>query len=200
MAMLTGSEADSNQILDESWYEIKEGTIITQGTLLDAFPLLIQPTSIPLSIEEATENPTRVKGTLTFQNVIVMTQACDLVAPEKADPIALCLRYDCKDIIANEDAPKSLRKENGWGALKGGNLIDYHLLHRHVHDVYGFDYQIIDLKHIYSVPFELVRIFLEKRKTHVDLKSPYREHLAYSFARRYMRIGLPLPIRDKYPY
>jgi hypothetical protein len=62
-------------------------------------------------------------------------------------------------------------------------------------DLSGFEHEIriIDLQQIYSLPVSFLRAISVKEK-HLRLLPPYREHLSQSFARVFMRVGLPIDI------
>ncbi len=61
-------------------------------------------------------------------------------------------------------------------------------------DGFQEDYCIINFKSIYSVPTSVVKEII-KYKKRICLCPPYREHLSQAFARYFMRVGLPIPIK-----
>ncbi len=60
-----------------------------------------------------------------------------------------------------------------------------------------FERQIIDFRTIYTLPKDFVLAFSGKLGKRVRLLSPYKEHLSQAFARYFMRVGLPRPLRDE---
>jgi hypothetical protein len=55
--------------------------------------------------------------------------------------------------------------------------------------------RVVDFHDIYSLPKIFLESFLrERKKLRIRLSPPYREHLSQSFARFFMRVGLPTPI------
>jgi hypothetical protein len=65
---------------------------------------------------------------------------------------------------------------------------------------YEFEYQVVDLTKIFSITYGYVRKFIADNDSRIRLLPPYREHLAQSFARRFMRVGLPIDLPPNYPY
>jgi len=80
--------------------------------------------------------------------------------------------------------------------LRQGKIPAFHLLNKFELAEIADDYFFVDFKKIYSVPKSflttLVRDTQRKR-----LLPPYREHLAQSFARYFMRVGLPTDINSE---
>lgn len=186
--------------LVDEWYDVTDGPVLEQGDCFIEFPIYIQPGNTPFTREQARDKRRRPRADIEFFNVIVMTQSCDLERISDTDPVTLCPRFNCRDILTSQDAPKRLRAENGWAALKDGRLTDAHLLNACVIPSHEQDYQYVDLKRIYTVPYNFIKLFAEQHGPRLRLKSPYKEHLAQAFARRFMRVGLPSPIPSKYPY
>jgi hypothetical protein len=56
------------------------------------------------------------------------------------------------------------------------------------------DALVVDFRQIYSLPVSFLRNFAAKAVMRKRLKSPYLEHTAQSFARFFMRVGLPTSI------
>jgi hypothetical protein len=54
---------------------------------------------------------------------------------------------------------------------------------------------VVDFRQIYSLPFGFLQKEAAKMEARKRLISPYLEHLAQSFARFFMRVGLPSAIK-----
>jgi len=54
--------------------------------------------------------------------------------------------------------------------------------------------RIVDFGRIFSLPKAFVHQFAAKQGKRLRLSPPYREHLSQSFARFFMRVGLPQDI------
>jgi hypothetical protein len=173
-----------------NWYEvIQKEYQLQQGDFLDNFPI----PSYSSPIEEATIDTKRDEKTpVSIYNVIVMTQSCDIAKIRDKNLyekfVILCPRFDYKD---------SFDKSN-WKPLCQGRVMNAHLLNHCEIDAYQFDYQVVSLDQIFSVPYVYVRKFADK-KDRIRLLPPYREHLAQAFAKQFMRIGLPNDLPREYP-
>lgn len=53
---------------------------------------------------------------------------------------------------------------------------------------------VVDFRQIFSLPVHYLKRHASSLGDRRRLKSPYLEHFSQSFARFFMRIGLPLPI------
>jgi hypothetical protein len=51
---------------------------------------------------------------------------------------------------------------------------------------------VVDFRRVFSLPFGFLRD--AANLLHLRLLPPYREHLSQSFARYFMRVGLPVDI------
>jgi hypothetical protein len=115
-------------------------------------------------------------------NLIVLTQACDLVG-QKLSKIVLCPYFDAEKVA--EGKP-------GWleGVRKGRIFHKFMLLDYEGEHV-TLPRTIVDFHQIYSLP----RTYLEKHAGRIEhrlrLLPPYREALGQAFARYFMRVGLP---------
>jgi hypothetical protein len=74
-----------------------------------------------------------------------------------------------------------------------GRLPAYHLLAESNIGTFKRDVCVVDFRRVYSLPVAFVRrrASLGNR---LRLMPPYREHLSQSFARFFMRVGLPIDI------
>ena len=118
-------------------------------------------------------------------NGIVLSQSCD-IANNKVDSIILCPITPLKDI-------EIFKNSRDREALRRGNSPAYHLLNKLRTATLLEDYYVVSFHHIYSVPKKFVETFI-KSKPRKRLQPPYREHLSQSFARYFMRVGLPSDI------
>ena len=123
------------------------------------------------------------------QNVIVLTQACDL-ANQKAGRVQVAIVHDAKQLIATN-------------VVKAAAVKDQIRTHR----VFGLYFlpefenylseSIVDLRDVHTVPRELLEQFIRTGKRFIRLQTPYREHLAQHFAVTFSRIALPEPYETK---
>ena len=130
-------------------------------------------------------------------NVAVMTQTCDLLRFVDDEEVILCPRFDYLQIA--EERP-SLKGKGGWKALVAERVIGSYLMTRCQLDGHTFDYQVIDLRTVFSLGYSVVRAIAESTRERIRLLPPYREHLGQAFARQFMRVGLPRDLPREYPY
>lgn len=172
------------------WWATVEGPSLGQGDLLISF-------EVTLPTKPITAGAQSVEGEGKTLDVIVMSQTCD-IENEKVSSLLLCPRWDLWEFV---DAAKT-QGEN-WGgdqreALRRGNLPGYHLLNDASQDGITIGLGVVDFHEVYTAPAKLVRQFVAQAGKRLRLLPPYREHLAQSFARFFMRVGLPVDIaRDK---
>lgn len=180
------------------WYTIITGAnSIEQGDFLDDFPIITPPVSL-VSASRASDVQEEASAKFQTFNIVVMTQSCDLVTFRDDSLVILCPRYDFKDAQTSDG--KNLANKDGWKKLIAGRFANIHLINKCSLQGFEFDYQVIDLQRIFSVPFSIVREIAVAQHNRLRLNPPYREHLAQAFARQFMRIGLPLDLPRDYPY
>ncbi len=189
----------SSELTKTGWYTLVNNNALEQGDLLNRFPILIPPYHLDLgglSPETPSANSIKTNIDVQFFNVIVITQTCDLVDNADEDNIILCPRFSYKE-ITKDDA--KTYGANGWSNLVRNRMIGKYLLNKCEIQKFELDYQLVDLRLVFSVPYGLVKKRLELETTRLQLISPYREQLSLSFAYQYMRIGLEEDLPSKYP-
>jgi hypothetical protein len=136
-------------------------------------------------------------------DVVVMTQACDL-KHDKVRDVILCPHIGLPE---HHEYWKKWRQklgqnptEKAWSshceALCDGYMWNLAILDSFDDGTLKIDPRIVDFREVYTVP----RRFLESYLVHrggprLRLLAPYREHLSQAFARFFMRVGLPTPVR-----
>lgn len=166
------------------WYEIVENSnVLQQGDFIPKCPILIPPSSFKVGDEPEIE--------IKLIDSIVLSQSCDLIN-DKLEIVLVCPFYPLKTFIDSlpEDrssTPKAKSKtiEN----LKKGFLPGYHLLNKH-----NEDYHVVDFRNVYGIHFDSLKKICCELNERLRLLPPYREHLSQSFARYFMRVGLPQDI------
>jgi hypothetical protein len=186
------------------WYEVVGPEArLTQGDIILECPLL------KWQLDDAARGEPKASGERLFKaakgikaDVVVMTQACDL-EQGKASDVVLC---PCVPLSrykpAWEDAERA-RKQNPtnkalsafceyvknlyvWKLLMMDSLSDGEITPEH---------RVADFHSIHTVPRAFLdALIAERRAKRLRLQPPYREHLSQSFARFFMRVGLPTPI------
>ncbi|MEW5936786.1 MAG: hypothetical protein AB1665_03080 [Candidatus Thermoplasmatota archaeon] len=165
------------------WYEIVNGNEpLLQGDFISSCTLIIPPS--PVKSEE------RVVADVIEYDVIIMSQSCDLIE-KKLELVLVCPIWQINEFEKRNDFFKSRK---GKEALRQGHLPGYHLLKNCEIDGFRKEYLVVDFRSVYSVPFEFLVELAQKRGKRLRLLPPYREHLSQSFARFFMRVGLPVDI------
>jgi hypothetical protein len=168
------------------WYSIVSGSDLEQGDILFGSPIF----EIPAGAAQGGRYPVRIRE----QNVIILTQSCDLAVradgTSHVDDVILCPLYSRDEL--REDRIYS--KSQGWEDARKGRHNGYHVLNRCDLTGHEFDFMLVDLRRVYSLSVDFVREFAASQGERVRLLPPYREHLSQSFARFFMRVGLPVDI------
>jgi hypothetical protein len=167
------------------WYEVVDGEQLEQGDLLSACPVLIP--SLPEV--QAVEGAMIASEVLTY-DVVIMTQSCDLVN-DKTTEVILCPHWDLSD--AGNVEP-SLATKDARNAIIKGYRHRYTMLAASPDTDPVLTVRIVDFGRIFSLPKDFVKQFAAQRGSRLRLLPPYREHLSQSFARFFMRVGLPQDI------
>jgi hypothetical protein len=170
------------------WYALVSGSDLRQGDILLGCPVVVIP---PQAIHEPEEHPI----TIDRQNVIVMTQSCDLAIRDhgkcNADDVLLAslyFRHELKD-------QRHFCKPEGWEAARKGRFPRYHVLNECEIPGHELDYMLVDLERVFTLSIGAVRKVADADgKKRIRLLPPYREHLSQAFARFFMRVGLPVDI------
>ena len=165
------------------WYaEVTDGSLDQGDILLDCpagyLPLNWDP--------EETEQ----EFTVDLFDLIVLTQACDL-AHKKIEYVVCCLFFPHDEVA--KDYPghsaKYIKKQKEsilQGLMPGCAMIAE----------YDGDprrpISVVNFRQVFSLP----KAFLSQAANakHLRLLPPYREHISQSFARFFMRVGLPRAI------
>lgn len=160
------------------WYEeIDVDGEITQGEIICNCPIILpHPENDFSKIYEVSE----IKSIIYFQDVVVLTQACDLANPPFPEEIILCRLQDIKG--TGRDKLES---------MNANRMPRYHLISKKDFGTVKFNYQIVDFGDVYYVPIKLVKEAIKRQEKRVILNSPYREFLSQRFGNFYARIGLP---------
>lgn len=171
------------------WYKtLEKESDIQQGDFIPSCPILIPPSIL----KEGEEPDIEIK----LIDSIILSQSCDLVNG-KIEIVLVCPYYPLKYFVENlpveQISNKSIRKE--IEKLRKGYLPGYHLLNKGVFIDTSDDYQVVDFKNVYGVQYNSLLTIVRSVEKRIRLLPPYREHLSQSFARYFMRVGLPQDIQ-----
>lgn len=165
-----------------NWYsESASKEALEQGDLLLNCPIVLPPSKG--KPEEWTD------FTIDNYDVVILTQSCDL-ANGKIKLVQVCPFSTLSDFcITNPHFNNYKSKES----IRRGYLPGYHLLNK-CEFLENDDFLIVDFKTAFSVSFLFLEEFKNFTKTRIRTNSPYKEHLSQSYARFFMRVGLPSDI------
>ncbi|HAC16347.1 MAG TPA: hypothetical protein DCE78_10455 [Bacteroidetes bacterium] len=172
------------------WYKVitESSMDLNQGDLIPNCPIVIPPSEI------TSEGYTDVD----FKEIdsIIMTQSCDL-SHEKVEIVLVCPYYSLSQFLANlpsDQVRSNKAKRKVIEQLRKGYLPSYHLLNKDVETPNLDEWQVVDFRNVYGIHFSSLLSIVDKLDRRVRLLPPYREHLSQSFARYFMRVGLPQDI------
>ena len=169
------------------WYGLVSGDALEQGDLLRDCPVFVIP---PMALQDPGNQPVTVQR----QDVIIMTQSCDLAVRADGrcavDDVILSPVYTREELAGH----KVYGKPQGWEDARKGRHAGYHVLNRCDIPGHEQDFLLVDLRRIFTLSAELVRAVASAQGQRRRLLPPYREHLSQAFARFFMRVGLPVDI------
>ncbi len=190
---------------NEQWYEVVNSDIeLTQGDIILDCPV-IRWNSKPIKLELGQETDILKSSIEVIQaDVLVMTQACDL-EQHKVNNVILCPHVSLDEYKKEwEMVMKSMKQTPSTKAwrrickdIKNGYIWNLAMLNEGGHGTLILTHRVVDFHDVYTIP----RIFLEsllqeKKQDRLRLCPPYREHLSQAFARFFMRVGLPMGVKD----
>lgn len=175
-----------SDVRDYPWFSSIDGDDIEQGDIFEGLPVFIPPADLKVT----SSNQGNVPFTWKEQDLIVMSQSCDLVkGREKVEYILMCA------VWIRSDFPRDhhLAADKGMEEARRGQLPSFHVLADCTISGFEREVRVVDFRNVYSLPLSFVRNRASDSKR-LRLLPPYREHLSQSFARFFMRVGLPIDI------
>ncbi len=191
--------------MTKGWYKLASPqTPLSQGDLIADCPVLVWATE-RISVSDSS-NETDLEGAVDCQkeDVIVMTQACDLEQGRVAE-VVLCPHYSLASEYYEtwkQRMREQIQKptEKAWQThmkqLKNGFIWNLALLGSGRPGGVEIDLRVVDFARIRSLPRAFLdTLLLGRQSGRLQLCPPYREHLSQAFARFFMRVGLPTDIK-----
>jgi hypothetical protein len=197
--------------MSESWYAVVgPDASLTQGDILLACPLLEWETSgseaEPSAEGDGPNEPIERLSKLAVAveaDVVVMSQACDL-EHGKVSKVVLCPCLPLSKYKADWEAGEKARKQNpspkAWkrvcGDITEGYIWNLFMMESMPEGELTSEHRIVDFHSVYTIPRAFLdSLIVERGGKRLRLLPPYREHLSQSFARFFMRVGLPENIK-----
>jgi hypothetical protein len=170
------------------WYTIIENSDqLLQGDFIPECPIVIPPASIQLEDIPEVE--------IKLIDSIVLSQSCD-IENGHLEIVLLCPFYSLKTFLNNLPSEQSSTNKaitKTIESLRKGYLPGYHLLEKY--DTFMKDYLVVDFRNVYGIHIDALKTLSRSINQRIRLLPPYREHLSQSFARYFMRVGLPQDIK-----
>ncbi len=171
---------------DYPWFGAVEGDDIEQGDILENCPVFLPPEDLTLP---GSGKPVNANFKWEDRDLIVMSQSCDLIKGRtKIEDVLFCAVWKRSELT---NTP--LAKDDGMEAARQGRFPGFHLLAACAISGFEREVRVVDFRRVYSLPLLFVRNRAMAAKR-LRLLPPYREHLSQSFARFFMRVGLPVDI------
>ena len=179
----------------DPWYDAVHGNAgILQGDLILNCPLMAWKSDFQLE-GEGDDEQLASQYEIVADDVVVMTQACDL-EQRKVDDVVVCSMHsleEAKALWLQRQQPGT--SENAWKRyfekINSGSIWNLAVLNRGQANGLTTAHRIVDFHEIATVPLTFLEAVAVKRGPRLRLRPPYREHLSQSFARYFMRVGLP---------
>ena len=181
----------------DSWYEAVAGDAgILQGDLILDCPLMVWKSDFKLEGDGINEGLDSGYD-IVLDNVVVMTQACDL-EQGKVDEVVVCSHYSLEEakvlwLRGQEPGTSDKAWKKFYEKINSGSIWNFALLNRGQVDGLITAHRIVDFHEIATVPLKFLQA-IAARGPRLRLRPPYREHLSQSFARYFMRVGLPAAV------
>jgi hypothetical protein len=194
--------------MNESWYEVVEARRpLTQGDLVFDCPLLTwSAAALPAGAGGVAEGSLKDLVSAFREDVVVMTQACDLEHSKVAN-VVLCPHVPLATFRRAWEEWMAARKHNAsekaWKRvcedIANGYVWNQTFLNRAGLSALSIDLRVVDFHDVFTVPRTFLEALLGQRGApRLRLLPPYREHLSQAFARFFMRVGLPQPIEPSW--
>lgn len=124
------------------------------------------------------------------RRLIVVTQSCDL-ANGKAPYVALCPIHRLEEM---EQADEKFAAKGKWEDVRRGKIEGLYMLPSLTDPTINRDSLVADFRMIVSLPVGYLTRHANSIGDRPRLVSPFVEHFSQSFARFFMRVGLPSQI------
>lgn len=177
------------------WYEEVNDNSLEQGDLVPRCPVVYAVYSPPTTSISSEEEIQEVE--MGIFDVVVLTQSCDLRTKDLGSVIA-CPYYSLFDFLWEQSKLTDLNSKQQkalFNEIRKGERAGLHLLDSPTENL--SEARIVDFRTVFSFPSSVLREVARRRTPRNRLLSPYREHLSQAFARFFMRVGLPVDVKQK---
>jgi len=189
--------------MSDGWYEKAEPEIeLTQGDIILECPITGWKDSF-VELKEKKEDALRASMDIFQDDVIVMTQACDL-ENNKVRNVALCPHKSLSEyrnawketLMSLNQSPTDRAWKKHCRDICDGCHFNLTMLDSGEIEGIKTEHRIVDFSEIYTLPKEfLEKLIIRRNHPRLRLRPPYREYLSQAFARFFMRVGLPSSVK-----
>ena len=181
----------------DPWYEaVAADAGLLQGDLILDCPLLVWKQDPELKGAGADEELAGLFE-IVAGDVVVMTQACDL-EQGKVSEVVVCSMHSLEEMRKLWAQKQPGAGEKAWQKffekINSGSVWNLAVLNRGEVDGLKTPHRVVDFHEIATLPLIYLQRIAAKRGPRLRLRPPYREHLSQSFARYFMRVGLPTSV------
>lgn len=169
--------------INEVWHQ-HSGSDLQQGDVLERCQVLVLSRDFAIETEGEVGIETR--------RLIVVTQSCDL-ANGKAPYVALSVVYSLSEL---EQSDSKYRKRGFWESVRRNKVEGLYMLPSVNDPTVNREAFVVDFRMIISLPIGYLSRHADGLGGRPRLQSPYVEHFSQSFARFFMRVGLPSQIPE----
>lgn len=192
--------------MSNEWYGVlKPDDRLTQGELIFDCPLATWKNDSSITEKQNGDEIEYLDSIIEVVqvDVIVMTQSCDLYYP-KVRNVVLCPHYSLtqyrklweEEMRSREQNPTEKAWKRHCEDMCEGLIWNLTILNKNEKANLEMEHRVVDFHEIFTIPISFLEHTIKKKKSErFYLLPPYREHLSQSFARFFMRVGLPLPVR-----
>jgi hypothetical protein len=164
-------------------WSVCKGDELRQGDVLENCAIAIVPNAFS---QESNEDEVLIET----RRLIVVTQSCDL-ANGKAPYVALCPIHRLKEM---EQADEKFTERGRWEEVRRCRVEGLYMLPSLTPDETNRNELVADFRMIVSLPMGYLKGHAISIGERPRLESPFVEHFSQSFARFFMRVGLPSQI------
>lgn len=170
--------------IESFWDEVDEPTLRQGDYLLGCF--------VPVFGPSFAENSEIQDVQVNEFDLIIVTQSCDL-ENKKARLVAM---IPISPISEFEKINPAFAKKGRWNEVLKGRVEGLHLLASPIDPANNREALVVDFREIYSLPYDYLVNHATELGLRWRLKSLFLEHFSQTFARFFMRVGLPSTIPD----
>ena len=165
---------------------------IQQGDFISECPIVIPPKNL----SEINQEDSVGISIETF-DVIVISQSCD-IKQNNLDVILVCPYFIFDLLCENLNYNNKSKRKGLFNDIKNGRRFSFHMLNKS-EEIGIKDYLIIDFRNIFGINIDVLKNhIIINNHPRIRLAPPYKEHLSQAFAKFFMRVGLPIDIKNPF--